>query len=167
MVERCPQHQRQRATTAALRRQPAEQMPPSRSCSATQQQPIAAVRALLAARQSPGIAVMVRRAKNVDAAAIAEVQVSSSNAAYRGLLPDDVLEHSTVSGHKSVESTCWSRRSISATRSHLSSQAAVGRTTNRETALTPRVIRAHFSSCTRPTNSTTTASAKPYTTRRR
>jgi GNAT superfamily N-acetyltransferase len=43
------------------------------------------------------MAPVVRRAKSGDAAAIAEIQVRSWHAAYRGLVPDDVLERFTVS----------------------------------------------------------------------
>jgi GNAT superfamily N-acetyltransferase len=43
------------------------------------------------------MAVVVRRAEIADAAAIAEIQVRSWHTAYRGLVPDDVLERLTVS----------------------------------------------------------------------
>jgi GNAT superfamily N-acetyltransferase len=41
--------------------------------------------------------VVVRRAETADAAAIAAIQVSGWHAAYRGIVPDDVLDRFTVS----------------------------------------------------------------------
>ncbi len=48
-------------------------------------------------RQRRSLAVVVRRAETADAAAIAAIQVSGWHAAYRGIVPDDVLDRVTAS----------------------------------------------------------------------
>jgi GNAT superfamily N-acetyltransferase len=51
-----------------------------------------------ARRSGRSLAVVVRRAETADAAAIAAIQVRSWHAAYRGVVPDDVLKRFTVAG---------------------------------------------------------------------